>query len=460
MSAEPESSFRLLGRDYRARDQSPVDSVERCLTRIESTASTLNAFNTVLPERALQAAERAEREIFNGDDRGALHGIPIAIKDNIFTKNVRTTMGSRVFRDLVPDHSASIVKALESAGAIIIGKTNTHEFAYGGTGDVSWFGATRNPHNPACITGGSSGGSAAAVAGGCVPGAVGTDTGGSVRIPAALCGLVGMKPTFGRVSKHGVFPVSWTTDHVGPMTQTVEDNAIMLSIMAGRDSNDPYSSDREGEDFTRDLNLGVSGGVVGLATSYYFDSLDPDVQRSVRQAAEMFTQLGADVREVHVADMEETVESQRLTMTVEAYAVHAKRLDAHVDDFQPEVRDRLLEGRTVEAHRYAAAQQTRHKTRNAFANALSEVDVLVTPTTAIPSTPVGSRIVRIRDEEESVRTALNRLTGPTSFIGLPSLSVPCGVSSDDLPVGLQIIGRPFDEATVYRYGHAYSTACA
>lgn len=453
--AELVHSLAALSRSIETGTRSPVEVVSHCLERIEASTDTLNAFVTILPERALEAATQAEREIRGGNYRGPLHGIPIAIKDNIFTEEVRTTMGSYFFRNHVPNCSATVVKRLESAGAIVIGKTNTHEFAYGGTGDRSYFGAVRNPHDISRITGGSSSGSAAAVAAECVPGAVGTDTGGSVRIPASLCGVVGMKPTFGRVSKHGVFPVSWTLDHVGPLTRTVEDNAIMLSVLAGHDSSDPYSSERQDEDFTRELGTGVRGGVVGIPSTHYFDSLDSDVEQYVLAAAEVFRSLGAEVHQVEVPLLHEALLAQRLTLAADAYAVHEERFESEPDRFDPEVRDRLIEGQSLKAHRYAAAQQIRHSSREAFASALSQADVLLTPTTAIPAPTLQNRMVTVNDHDESARTALNRLTGPTSFNGLPSLSVPCGQTSGGLPVGLQIIGRPYDEATVYRYGYSY-----
>jgi aspartyl-tRNA(Asn)/glutamyl-tRNA(Gln) amidotransferase subunit A len=455
---DPLSSLVALSEEIRTRRLSPVDVVGSILERIKALDEDLNAFVTLLPDRALEQAARAEREICAGEYRGPLHGVPVAVKDIIFTEGVRTTMGSHFFRDYVPHYSATVVEYLEAAGAIIIGKANTHEFAYGGTGDRSFFGAPRNPRNTSRITGGSSGGSGAAVAAGLVWGAVGSDTGGSIRIPASLCGIVGMKPTFGRVSKHGVFPLAWTLDHVGPMTRTVEDNALMLSVLAAHDPRDPYSVDLPGEDFARDMRAGVKGGVVGVPSTHYFDRLDPEVEQRVRAAAEVFWSLGAKVRQVEVPLLHETLLGQRLTMAAEAYAIHEERLKSGPDRFDPEVRDRLLEGESLRAHRYATAQQVRRRSREAFVGILSEVDVLITPTTAIPATPLGVRTVRIKDEEELVRSALNRLTGPTSLNGLPSLSMPCGVTSERLPVGLQVIGRPYEEANVYRYAYAYEEA--
>src|SRR5918998_2124881 len=252
-------TLAALATALRERRLSPVEVVGALLERIETVDKELNAFITVLPERALEEAARAEKEILDGEYRGPLHGVPVGLKDLIYTKGVRTTMGSAFFEDYVPDHSATVVSKLEEAGAIIVGKTNTHEFAYGPTGDRSYFGPTRNPHDSTRIPGGSSGGSGAAVAAGLCYAALGSDTAASVPVPAALCGVVGMKPTFGRVSKSGVFPLAWTLDHVGPLTRTVEDNALLLNVLAGHDPEDPYSVDRPAEDFTRHLRRGLHG---------------------------------------------------------------------------------------------------------------------------------------------------------------------------------------------------------
>ena len=449
-------SLADLARAIRERSISPVEAVEACLKRIE--ADETNAFITVVAERALEAAAQAEREILAGDYRGPLHGIPVALKDLIYTKGVRTTMASAFFEGHVPEHDAAVVERLEEAGAVMIGKTNTHEFAYGPTGDRSRFGPARNPHDHARITGGSSGGSGAAVATDLCYAALSSDTGGSIRIPAALCGVVGMKPTFGRVSKHGVFPLSWTLDHVGPMTRTVEDNALLLNAIADHDPRDPYSVDLPAEDFTRDLRLGVRGAVVGIPEDFYFEHVEEEVEARVREVAEVFRSLGAEVREVTIPNVWETLEAQRLTLAAEAYAVHEERLKAEPEKFDDQGLERLLNGEKLEAYRYANAQQRKLRSREEFAGVLEMVDVILTPTVPIPATEIGQRQTEIGGYEEAVYSALTRLTGPTNMNGLPSLSIPCGSTTADLPVGAQLIGRPFDEATLYRFGHAYEEA--
>ena len=457
MSATPRT-LDELARDLRERRVSPVEVVETALGSIEK--DTTNAFITVVGERALAAAERAEREISTGEYRGPLHGVPVALKDLVFTEGVRTTMGSAFFAEHVPDYGATVAAKLEEAGAILVGKTNTHEFAYGPTGDRSFFGAVRNPHDPERITGGSSSGSAAAVATELCYAAIGSDTGGSIRIPAALCGVVGMKPSFGRVSKYGVFPLAWTLDHVGPMTRTVRDNALVLNAVAGFDPLDPHSADHASEDFTRGLEEGVGGGVIGVPQNFYFEHLDSEVEKRTREAMDIYRSLGVEIRPVEIPNMWETLKAQRVILAAEAFAVHEERLDTAPERFGEEARQRLLDGERPKAHRYASARRRGLLATREFDRALAEVDVLLTPTVPISATLLDERDVNIGGYEERVPSALTRLTGPTDLTGHPSLSVPCGTTAAGLPVGLQLIGRRFDEATVYRYGHAYEMAAS
>src|SRR5918997_4574384 len=423
------------------------------LGRIE--ADETNSFITVTAEWALERASRAEREILAGHHRGPLHGVPVALKDIIYTRGVRTTMGSALYSGHVPDHSATVARKLERAGSILIGKTNTHEFAYGPTGDRSHFGATKNPHDSRRITGGSSGGSGAAVAANLPYGAVGSDTGGSIRIPAALCGIVGMKPTFGRVGKGGVFPLASTLDHVGPLTRTVEDNALLLSALAGHDPQDLHSVDRPPEDFARDLDRGVRGAVVGVPTGFFFEHVEREVEARVREAIEVFRELGAEVREVEVPKAWETLHAQRLTLAAEAYAVHEERLRSEPERFDDQGLERLLKGEELRAYRYANAQERKLLSRREFEDVLGEVDVILAPSAPIPAPEIGQRQFFIEGYGGAVSPPLTRLTGPTNMNGLPSLSVPRGTTASGLPVGLQLIGRPLDEATLYRFGHTY-----
>jgi aspartyl-tRNA(Asn)/glutamyl-tRNA(Gln) amidotransferase subunit A len=452
------SALAALATALRERRLSPVEVVGELLDRIESIDGELNAFITVLPEKAREDAERAERKIQAGEYRGPLHGVPVGLKDLICTKDVRTTMGSAFFEDHVPDHDAPVVSKLEEAGAILIGKTNTHEFAYGPTGDRSRFGPTKNPHDPTRISGGSSSGSAAAVAAELCYAAVGSDTAGSIRIPSSLCGTVGMKPTFGRVSKRGVFPLAWTLDHVGPLTRTVEDNAILLNALTGHDPEDPYSANRPAEGFTQDLRRDIQGSTVGIPTDFYFEHVEDEVEQKVREAIEVFQSLGAEVREVEIPHLPETLKAQRLTLAAEAYAIHEKRLESAPEKFDDEIRQYLLDSERLKAHRYARAQQTKRRSLAEFERALEGLDVLLTPTLPVAATKIGQREVDIGDQVESIYSTLTRLTGITNFNGLPSLSIPCGLTRAGLPVGLQLVGRSFDETIVYGYGHALEAA--
>jgi aspartyl-tRNA(Asn)/glutamyl-tRNA(Gln) amidotransferase subunit A len=449
-------SLAGLSRELLAKHLSPVEVVRALLGRIE--VDNTNSFVTVTAERALEGASQAEREILAGRYKGPLHGVPVALKDIIYTKGVRTTMGSALHVDHVPDHSATVARKLEEAGSVLIGKTNTHEFAYGPTGDSSHFGPTKNPHDVLRITGGSSGGSGAAVATSLCYGALGSDTGGSIRIPAALCGVVGMKPTFGRVSKSGVFPLSWSLDHVGPITHTVEDNALLLSALAGHDPEDLYSVDLPAEDFARDLRHGLRGAKISVPRDFYSEHVHEDVGTRVREAVEVFRSLGAEVREVEIPNLWDTLHAQRLILAAEAYAFHEERLENEPEKIGEEVRERLMEGERPKAYRYAKARQRGMLATEEFDRALHGVDVLLTPTLPITATEIWQREVSIGDYEEPVRSALTRFTGPTDLTGHPSLSVPCGTTASGLPVGLQLIGRRFGEAALYRFGHAYEEA--
>jgi aspartyl-tRNA(Asn)/glutamyl-tRNA(Gln) amidotransferase subunit A len=456
LSTDLPRSLADLSRELQARRLSPVEVVRALLERIEVDES--NSFVTVTAERALEEASRAEAEIQAGDYRGALHGVPVGLKDLIYTAGVRTTMGSAFFADYVPDESATVARRLEEAGSILIGKTNTHEFAYGPTGDRSYFGPTRNPHDPRRISGGSSGGSAAAVTASLLYASLGSDTAGSIRIPSALCGVVGMKPTFGRVSKHGVFPLSWTLDHVGPLTRTVEDNALIMNVLARHDPRDPYSANEPAEDFTRDLGRGVGGGVIGIPEDYYFEHVEDEVGEKVGEAIEVFRSLGAEVRQVGIPNLPETLRAQRYILAADAYAIHEEHLKSTPEGFDEQVLERLLDGESLKAHRYARAQQRKFESREEFEAALGSADVLLAPTVPIAATLIDQRRVIIEGHEEPVRSAVTRLTGPANLIGFPSLSVPCGSTASGLPVGMQLVGRPFDEATLYRFGHAYEAA--
>ncbi len=441
---------------YKAKSLSPVEVTEKMLARIATVDKELNAFITVTDEEALEQAKQAEKEIQAGKIRGALHGVPIAIKDIIFTKDIVTTMGSEIYREFVPDYDAAVVERLKGAGAVILGKLNTHQFAYGATGDRSFFGPTKNPHDHARMTGGSSNGSGAAVAASLCYGALGTDTGGSIRIPSSFCGIVGMKPTFGLVSKYGAFPLCWTMDHIGPMTRTVRDNALMLNALAGFDERDPYSISHKEEDFTRFLEEGIQGRNIGVLTAH--DYTNQEVEQSVQQAIETFRSLGAKVQEIDIPNMDEILEAFRVVMKSEAYAVHVKRLDDYPSQWDDEVKERILTGERTTAVEYIEAERVKRVAIRQYEQIFSKVDVLISPTMPILPANLEERMIKVGQSSMSIRMLLNHFTGPLNLTGLPSMSVPCGKSKEGLPIGLQLIGKRFDEATVYHFAAAYERA--
>lgn len=443
-----------LAESIQKRKISPKEVVQQCLTIINRDNPTYNALITVCEEEALAAASIAEEEIMRGGVKGPLHGIPFVAKDLIFTNGIRTTMGSKVYENFVPNFDATVIQKLKDAGAIIIGKANTHEFAYGPIGDRSYFGPCRNPYNPEKITGGSSSGSGAAVALDMAYFALGTDTGGSVRIPSSACGIVGMKPTFGLISKYGIYNLAYTLDHPGTMTKTVKDNAILLTLLAGYDENDPYSIQTEKEDYTRLVGDGIAGKVIGLP-SFYFKHIDKEVADAVSNVIEVYRDLGAEIKEVELQGIEEVAEAQAITIQAEAYAVHAKNLEERGSDYDPEVYERLLTSKEVRGYEYVIAQQKRKELIEKYNEIFNDVNVLLTPTLPILPTDIDQREVKIGTHLEQVRHALLRLTAPTNYTGNPGLSVPCGFSKNGLPIGFQLIGKHREEAQLYQFGHAY-----
>ena len=422
----------------RSRKLSPVDLTQECLEIIERLNPTLNAFITITAESALQQAQLAEKEIVHGDWRGPLHGVPIGLKDLIDTAGIRTTAGSAVFKDRMPGEDADVVKKLKAAGAVLVGKHNLHEFAYGGSSLISHFGPPRNPVNPEFITGGSSGGSAAAVASGMCYGAIATDTAGSVREPAALCGIVGLKPTYGRVSASGIIPLSLSLDHAGPITRTVEDAAILLDAVT-----EPFTKCREA------LQQGIEQFVIGIPRRYFFDDLDPEVAAAVEKAIVRLVALASAIREINL-----TVDEDRTLQSAEAYAYHRERVASSPELYDPETLRRIRSGERVSRSKYQKAMQNLQQGRQEIAATFEEVDVLVMPTTPIPA----PRIADLREEPSLLRPTellLLRNTRPVNVWGLPAISVPCGFTKRGLPIGLQIVGPPRGEAKVLRAARAY-----
>lgn len=422
----------------RRREISPVDLARECLETIERLNPSLNPFITVTAESAMQEAKVAEQEIAAGNWRGPLHGIPIGLKDLIDTAGVRTTAASAVFKDRIPSEDAEVVKRLKSAGAVFVGKQNLHEFAYGGSSLISYFGPPRNPVNREFITGGSSGGSAAAVASGMCYGAIGTDTAGSVREPAALCGVVGLKPSYGLVSTAGIIPLSLSLDHAGPIARTVEDAAILLDAIT-----EPSSKYRDS------LNEGIEKFVVGIPRTYFFDDLDDEVAAAVEKAV---SQLGTLVYGVRELDL--PVDLDRSLQSVEAYAYHRESAASSPELYDPETLRRIRSGEHITAGEYQESLRNLQHERREIAEYFAEIDVFVMPTTPIPA----PRIADLMKDRSLLRPAellLLRNTRPVNVWGVPAISVPCGFTKQGLPIGLQIVGPPGGEKKVLRAAQAY-----
>jgi aspartyl-tRNA(Asn)/glutamyl-tRNA(Gln) amidotransferase subunit A len=438
-----------LGPRLRRREISPVELTRRCLQRIEKLNSELNAFITVTAEPALKEAHAAEAEIAKGKWRGALHGIPVALKDLIDTAGVRTTAASAVFKDRVPGEDAEVVCRLRAAGAVIVGKNNLHEFAYGGSSLVSFFGDVRNPKNTEHIAGGSSGGSAAAVAAGLCYAAIGTDTAGSIREPAALCGCVGLKPTYGRVSARGVIPLSWSLDHVGPLTNCVADAAIMLEAIAGYDALDIGSANVPVADYVSGLDESMNDLRVGVPRVYFFEDLEHEVAEAVERALKAIKNLVREVRELRLE-----VSEDRTVQGAETYAFHAGNVAKTPEVYQPETLRRIRSGERFAAVEYIQRRRELEEARRHAAEIFADVDLLVMPTTPMPAPATAE----LKQDPAALRPAelkLLRNTRPFNVWGLPAISVPCGVTTSGLPIGLQIVGPPWREDLVLRMAWAY-----
>jgi aspartyl-tRNA(Asn)/glutamyl-tRNA(Gln) amidotransferase subunit A len=426
-----------IARSLRQRRVSPLELVDAYSRRIEQ-ASGLRAFITLPGESARQEARRAGRRLARGES-GPLLGVPIAVKDLFATRGVRTTAGSRILKDWVPLRDAEVIARLRAAGAIIFGKTNLHEFAYGVSTANPWWGVARNPHDPARSPGGSSGGSAIAVVAGLCAGALGSDTGGSIRVPASLCGCVGLKPTFGAISLEGAFPLGWSLDHAGPLARTVGDAGLLLDVLTGTDA-----GRRAARTTTRGLRVGVLQGSI-------VEKVQPGVAHQVGATAAALRRRGLHVREVSIPEMEWTVATQLVTLRAEASAVHRRWLRARPRAYGADVRIRLQLGALVAGADYVLAQRMRGRLRAAVEQIFQKVDVLLLPTTPITAPIIGDRTVGWRSGEEPVDGALVRLTAPFNLTGLPALSVPFG-RAGGLPVGVQVVGPWMDEARVLAVG--------
>lgn len=439
-----EASQRL-----RSRTVSPVELTQACLQKIEELNPRLNAFITVTGEEALVEARQAEAEISGGKWRGPLHGIPISLKDLIDVAGVRTTGGSGQLLDNVAVEDAELVRRLRQAGAVLLGKTNLHEFAYGGSSLVSQFGPIHNPWDLDRITGGSSGGAAAAVAAGLCHAAVGSDTAGSIRMPAALCGVVGMKPTYGAVSARGVLPLSWSYDTLGPITRSVADAALVLEAIAGYDPQDPASLPLPADGFATG-NQDLSKVRVGIPRQGFFDDLDPQVSAAVEQAIRAIAGFTAGLQEAAVP-----IDPDYTVHICEAYAYHTKWLTESPERYQPETLRRVRSAEKIGLAEYIQKRrQLDHYRRAAVEIVFQTVDVVVTPTAPILA-PGMTALLQEPKELRRKETALLRNTRPFNVLGVPSISIPCGFSSEGLPIGVQISARPGADALALAVGERY-----
>ena len=437
----------------RAKKVSSAELTEAALQRISKLDSKLKTFITVMEEHARARARRADEELATGRDRGPLQGIPVAVKDVFCTKGTRTTCGSPLFAGYFPEHDAAAVEKLEAAGAVLVGKTNMHELAFGITSGNPHFGAVRNPWDRKRIPGGSSGGSGAAVAAGMVFMAMGSDTGGSIRIPASFCGTVGLKPTFGRVSRYGVMPLDFSLDHMGPLTRSVRDAAVTLHAIAGHDPREESSSRQPVGAYVPGDNVSIRDVRIGLPENFYFESVDPAVEKAVREMAELAGRLGARVVPIRVPDMMAINTIGRVIVQAEAAALMEPYLSKRAN-FGSDVLALLDQGRLLAATDYVNAQRLRRLKQQEFRALWKQVDCLFTPSTPTAAPRIGQMTIKAGKETEDVRLASTRLVRAINVLGLPALSLPCGFDRNRMPLGMQIIGRPFGEPLILRVAAA------
>ena len=456
----PYLSIQQASEEIRSGIMTPTELLAETLEHIDQLDCNIQAFITVMRDQAYEEAEKAENEQRTGLFRSPLHGIPIAIKDIISVKDARMTAGSKVLADYVPREDATVVEQLRTAGAVIVGKTNTHEFAYG-----TYTPPTRNPWDLTRIPGGSSGGSAAALAASMCHGALGSDTGGSIRIPSACCGITGLKPTYGRVSTYGVIPLSWSLDHVGPMGRSAEDCAILFDAIARYDPRDPNSVSGPPGKASATLIGGVDGrsplslqGIrLGISSESFVAPLDPEVRAAWRRALLVLQEEGAEIIDVEM--QRPTLDMYRTIQMPEASLTHIERgwLTERLEAYGERTRSRLLQGQTIPAIDYLRAQQQRRTFSSNLRFIMQRMNALVLPTIPIPAIPIDQtdQDILIDSVTENATAALLRLTMPFNPAGLPAISLPCGFTDDNLPIGLQIVGKPFEESMILRIAHAY-----
>ncbi len=440
-------SIAQVSKLLKKKEVSPVELTKICLDRIEEFNPKLNAFITVYSEEAMKQAKKAAHEIARDEYRGKLHGVPLAIKDNIYFADHVTTMGSKIHKDFVSDFDATTVVKLRESGAIFLGKTNMHEYALGATTDNPHYGTCRNPWHFGKIPGGSSGGSAAAVSAFLAYGALGTDTSGSIRVPAAACGLVGLKATYGRVSKYGCFPEAWSLDHIGPLTRTVEDAAIIFDAISGGDKNDPTSLDLKPTKLAKKLDGDLSKLTIGIEEDFFFHFTDVDVERQVRATISQLKIMGAKVKTVKIPSLKDAFWALTIIDTAETTAVHQPLMKEHAKDYGTDVRFLIECGYLPSAVDYLQALQLRRIIQQEVTAVFEEIDVLLAPTLPSKTPSVGELTSVINGKSvDTIETCMHNV-GPGNLLGLPSISMPCGII-DGIPVGIEIIGAPLQELKV------------
>jgi len=441
----------------RARRTSSVELTHACIARIEALDASLVAFITHTFESALADAKRADDELARGVDRGPFHGIPVALKDLYDAAGIATTAGSRIFAGNIAKTDSAVTARLRGGGAVLLGKTNLHEWAFGVTNQNPHFGNARNPWDTTRIPGGSSGGSAIAVATGMCFLSPGSDTGGSIRIPAALCGIAGLKPTYGRISLRGVTPLAWSLDHAGPLARTVTDLAIALTQLAGHDAADPGSADEPVDDYLTHLDDGVVGLRILVPSEHFFDEVDPEVDAATRAAAKVLAGLGAVVEERALPQSALLRETQRAIISTDAAAYHREHMRDRPGDFGPYVLERMKAGEAVTGPDLATARRRQAEIRRAWTEVLDRFDVILTPTTPAPALPREDGRTAGERDAASARL-LTSYTSPFNLTGLPALSIPCGFTRVGLPIGLQLAAGPWREAVLLRAARAYERA--
>ena len=474
----------------KAGDISPVELTRALLTRIERVNPLLNAFITVTADLAMSQAKAAEKAIHRGEYLGPLHGIPVTLKDLVATAGVLTTGGTGALADWIPKEDATVWRRLREAGATLLGKMNLHEMAAGSTNLNPFYGASRNPWNPECITGGSSGGSGAAVAGHLCLGSIGSDTGGSIRMPASLCGTVGIKPTFGLVSTRGALYLAWTNDHLGPLTKTVEDAALMLNTIAGHDTLNPLSAPLPSQDYTSHLNDGIAGMRIAIPLNYFWElelttgedgtemrvEPDPQVVTAVRDGIRVLKDLGATVEEITIDGLDELLRRPLTDATFERAFYLEAISEERKARFSQRYRDGLTRGLTASGVEYLRTLQRGHQVQVALETALEPYDAFVMPTTPIVAVPIkaaeaASALAEAeaaalreagdpapRARERGPTATIGRYTGPFNRSGQPAITFPCGFTTDGLPIGMMVVGKRFAESTILRIGHSYQQA--